>query len=538
MMTPKAAHKALLSLAARETLHIRSILKLAVGVNLFLLAIPLAIQSAVNQFTLHLYSQPTLFLLIAFLGLLFAASVMRLAQTRLVESLQRRVFSTSLIELVENLQRSDSGMKAKFFESVSFQKAISGLLIDGFQLALQTALGLLLISFYHPIFFVYSFLLAVSLYGVVFVLGRGALDAAIQESKKKYSVSDWLDEIVSNPVLFKGDAAKRYSESRTASLLAAYLEKRDVFVRLMLRQEAALLLISVIASVLLLGVGGWLVVRDTLSLGQLVATELIITNILLGLFKFSKLLGSYYSAAVAAGKMESDSGTHPALEGAGGRLELSSLGKGNAWEFSKLTLQPVGALYPAVSDLSLKIDAGERISILAPVGGGKTSLFRSMTGFLEPAEGAVRVDGHEVSSYRPGSLRNSVMLFREVEVFSGSVRENISLGNPDLEPEVLVDALQKLGAWESINAIEGGLSAELDGSGHPLSTASLKAIMLSRAMIHKPSTLILDGFMESFEMEQAKRILEVLSAPEYSWTLIVGTTDSQIAALAKTRRSL
>jgi ABC-type bacteriocin/lantibiotic exporter with double-glycine peptidase domain len=118
------------------------------------------------------------------------------------------------------------------------------------------------------------------------------------------------------------------------------------------------------------------------------------------------------------------------------------------------------------------------------------------------------------------------------------VLENISLGNPDLEPEVLVDALQKLGAWESINAIEGGLSAELDGSGHPLSTASLKAIMLSRAMIHRPSTLILDGFMESFEVEKAQRILEVLSAPEYSWTLIVGTTDSQIAALAKTRRSL
>ena len=243
MMTPKAAHKALLSLAARETLHIRSILKLAVGVNLFLLAIPLAIQAAVNQFTLHLYSQPTLFLLIAFLGLLFAASVMRLAQTRLVESLQRRVFSTSLIELVENLQRSDSGMKAKFFESVSFQKAISGLLIDGFQLALQTALGLLLISFYHPIFFIYSFLLAISLYGVVFVLGRGALEAATQESKKKYSVSDWLDEIASNPVLFKGDAAKRYSESRTATLLEAYLEKREVFFLLVLRQEAALLLI-------------------------------------------------------------------------------------------------------------------------------------------------------------------------------------------------------------------------------------------------------------------------------------------------------
>jgi ABC-type bacteriocin/lantibiotic exporter with double-glycine peptidase domain len=545
MLNARFATRSFLDLLARERSQVYSVLSLAVAVNLFLLAIPLAIQTAVNQFTLHLYSQPTIFLLIAFLALLLVSSIMRAAQTRLVEFLQRRLFADSVIELVRFVPEFKQSafhtprpqvLAPMFFESISIQKSMASILIDGFQLGLQTVLGLLLISFYSPVFFVYSFFLGFSIYGVVFILGRGAMDAALLESKKKYAVLEWIDEMAVKPLLFRGARARHFAESRAAELLEKYFAARSSYFKIIYKQEVGLLLIAVFASVILLAVGGFLVVRDTLSIGQLVATEIIITNILLGLFKFSKLLGAWYSATVAAGKMD-ERGLSELRESFDGSLEVRS-GRANEWKIEAVTYHPEGTQQILFRDLNFEFRAGSRTAIIAPNGAGKSSLFQLMLGFSQPDSGAVLLDGHRVTSYEPSSLRNQVMLLRETEVFSGSIYENVAMGLEGVAPERVAEVLEELGAWGAVQNTVGGIHSEIHSDGKPLSNSPVRLLMLARAVIHQPSTLILDGFLDFFDTETVARVAKVLSAPDRNWTLIVGTSDPLVAEQFADRRSL
>lgn len=545
MLNARFATRSFFDLLSRERSQVYSVLSLAVAVNLFLLAIPLAIQTAVNQFTLHLYSQPTIFLLLAFLALLLVSSMMRAAQTRLVEFLQRRLFADSVIELVRVVPELKPGVSHSprpqvlapmFFESISIQKSMASILIDGFQLGLQTVLGLLLISFYHPLFFAYSFFLGFSIFLVVYVLGKGAMDAALLESKKKYSVLDWIDEVAVKALLFRGERARVFAENRAAGLLADYFSARSKYFKFLYQQEVGLLLISVLASVILLGVGGFLVVRDTLSIGQLVATEIIITNILLGLFKFSKLLGAWYSATVAAGKMD-ERGLVGLREAFDGDLEVPETGA-NDWKLEALTYHPEGTRQILFRDLNLSFASGSRVAVLAPNGAGKTSLFQLMLGFNRPDSGAILLDGHRVTSYDPASLRNQVMLLRDTEVFSGTVFENIALGREGVTPEMATEALMQLGAWNSVQNAVGGIEGMIRSDGKPLSNTPVRMLMLARAMIQRPTTLILDGFLDFFDLETATRVVQVLSAPERKWTLLVGTADRLVAEQFQDRRSL
>jgi ABC-type bacteriocin/lantibiotic exporter with double-glycine peptidase domain len=545
MLNARFATRSFLDLLARERTQVYSVLSLAVAVNVFLLAIPLAIQTAVNQFTLHLYSQPTVFLLLVFLGLLLVSSLMRAAQTRLVEYLQRRLFADSVVELVRVVPELKPSafhtprpqvLAPMFFEAVSIQKSMASILIDGFQLGLQTALGLLLISFYSPVFFVYSFFLGFSIYLVVFVLGRGALDAALLESKKKYAVMDWIDEMAVKPLLFRGERARAFAETRAAKLMEDYFSYRSKYFQIVYKQEVGLLLISVFASVILLGVGGFLVVRDTLSIGQLVATEIIITNILLGLFKFSKLLSAWYLAAVAAGKMD-ERGLASLRESFDDQLELQSAGA-NSWKIEDLTYHPEGTQQVLFQNLNMEIKPGARTVILAPNGAGKSSLFQLMLGFVRPDSGAVLLDSHRVTSYKPASLRNEVMLLREMEVFSGTVFENIALGREGVTPERATAVLEELGAWSAVQNCVGGIHGVIRSDGRPLSNTPVRLLMLARAMIHQPSTLILDGFLDFFDVETVERVVKVLSNPSKPWTLVVGTADRLVADQFMDRRSL
>jgi putative ABC transport system ATP-binding protein len=545
MLNARFATRSFLDLLARERSQVYSVLSLAVAVNLFLLAIPLAIQTAVNQFTLHLYSQPTIFLLIAFLALLLVSSMMRAAQTRLVEFLQRRLFADSVIELVRFVPEFKQSafhtprpqvLAPMFFESISIQKSMASILIDGFQLGLQTVLGLLLISFYSPVFFVYSFFLGFSIYGVVFILGRGAMEAALLESKKKYAVLEWIDEMAVKPLLFRGERARHFAESRAAELLEKYFAARSSYFKILYKQEVGLLLIAVFASVILLAVGGFLVVRDTLSIGQLVATEIIITNILLGLFKFSKLLGAWYSATVAAGKMD-ERGLSELRESFEGSLQVRS-DRANEWKIEAVTYHPEGTQQILFRDLNLEFRPGSRTAIIAPNGAGKSSLFQLMLGFSHPDSGAVLLDGHRVTSYEPSSLRNQVMLLRETEVFSGTIYENVAMGLEGVTPERVAEVLDELGAWSAVQNTVGGIHSEIHSDGKPLSNSPVRLLMLARAVIHQPSTLILDGFLDFFDTETVARVARVLAAPERKWTLMVGTSDPLVAGQFADRRSL
>ena len=229
-----------------------------------------------------------------------------------VEIIQRRLFIRVVEDLAYRLPSVDPvAMESKygpravnrFFDIVTVQKVVSTLLVDGVSLIIQTAIGMFILAFYHPFLLGYDVVLLILFAVVVFGLGRGAVKTAIKESKAKYHVAYWLEELTRLPTAFKLHSGPQFAMGRADQLAIEWLDARRKHFRVVIRQMIFALGLQAIASTVLLGLGGWLVITGELTLGQLVAAELIVMMIVGSFTKLGKHLESFYDLLASVDKL-------------------------------------------------------------------------------------------------------------------------------------------------------------------------------------------------------------------------------------------
>ena len=278
------------------------------------LAVPVAAQSLVNTVAFGSVLQPLVALTILLLGVLTFAGVLGVLETYVVEVLQRRVF----VRVADDFGRRIPSVRAdvldkkfgpelvnRFFDVLTIQKSLSGLLLDGLTIALQTIIGMILLGFYHPLLLAFDVVLVVLL-SLVLVLGRGAVATGLKESSAKYKTAAWLEDVSRASHLFRGVKAQQYAAQRTEMLCRDYLSARKRHFRILLRQITGGFGLQIVAMVALLGVGGWLVIDRQLTLGQLVAAELVIASIGASFVKLGKNLEKLYDLNVGVMKVASE----------------------------------------------------------------------------------------------------------------------------------------------------------------------------------------------------------------------------------------
>ncbi|MCA9686646.1 MAG: biotin/lipoyl-binding protein, partial [Myxococcales bacterium] len=307
----KSPIRRLLALADLDRRELGAVAVYALAMGAMTLAVPVAVQALVNTVAFGTVLQPLVVLsLMLAMGLAFTATL-RVLQTVVVERLQRRLFVRVATDFVRRLSRLSPAVRERyhgpelanrFFEVLTLQKAGAALLTDGLALALQLLVGTLLLAFYHPVLLAFDLALMLAVVGVIVLAGRGAVDSSLAESTRKYAVAAWLEEVAG--VQRFGDAAgRRVADERGELLIREWLQARSEHFRRLLRQHLGGVSLQVIASTALLGIGGWLVIRRQLTLGQLVAAELVVTAIGAGLGKLGKQLESFYDATTAAEKL-------------------------------------------------------------------------------------------------------------------------------------------------------------------------------------------------------------------------------------------
>lgn len=280
---------------------IRSILIFSTVSGCLVLSIPFLIQTLIQQYTLLVFQQSTIFLILA-IGLFLAGiTIMRVLQMHLSEYLQRRLFLNA-IQDAKNLSRAakeknhemDKKKWNYIFESVSLQKSLIPLFFDGFTFLLQSVLVLALISIYHPFFLIYSVALGFAFYWVTVVMGQKTLRFAMMESVKKHNLVHDL----------QSEAPSTLTDKDFEKQMVDYFFVREKRYAHYVRQSIGLFVIKILAAVVLLVVGGLLVFQNQMTIGQLIASELIVTNLLISLFKFSNILDYYYDSATAIRKLQ------------------------------------------------------------------------------------------------------------------------------------------------------------------------------------------------------------------------------------------
>ena len=512
------------------------VLGLALGSGLLALASPVAVQALVNTVAMSGMGQPLLVLsTILFFFLTFAGAV-HVLQSYLVEIVQRRIFVRLATDLAYRLPRVHTDayrhhhgpeLVNRFFDVLTVQKAGSSLLLDGLSTAVQTLVGLIMLAFYHPFLLAFDVALVLLIFFIIFVLGRGGVTTAIQESLSKYALVAWLEIVASNMQTFKFNGGPELSAKRADALALDYLVAKRNHYQVLLRQIIGSVTLYAIASTALLAIGGYLVIDGHLTLGQLVAAELIVSSALISLVKFGKHLEGYYDLMAGADKighlldlpLERGQGVAPIIIGP------VSLAVSNLY-FS------YGAKQHVFSNLNFLIQSGERVAVLGGYGSGKSTLAALLCGLRQPGKGYININGVDLGNLRLEALRKRIAVVGRTEFFQDSLFENVRLGRPELRRDEVEQVLSAVGLLEDIASLaEDGLDTDISPSGAPLSAAQGRLLLLARAIAGRPALLILDGLLDEMDDAARHRLTQVLFASDAPWTLLVLTGSRDVAAL-------
>jgi putative ABC transport system ATP-binding protein len=505
---------------------VRVIIIYALFVGILSLVLPVTIDALVTNVIFGVVIWPVIWLAVMLLGALSFAGIIRLAEMYIVEIMQRRLFVRVLMDFIHRaprfqLEKLDHQygpeLMNRFFDVVNLQKAAATILLSGVEVVMIVFVGMVVLGFYHPILLAFDLGLIGSLI-ILILLGRNAVSASIVESHAKYDVANWLEEVARLPRLFKSGSGTDLALREAEHLANHYLDARQNRFRILFRQSLWATVIQVVANTLLLGLGGYLVIKGSLTPGQLIAAELIVALIVSSLLKLDKVLESIYGLLTAAEKLGAISDM-PLERSDGEVLPTSELG---------MAIR----VYVKNADgiLDWQIQPRERIAIIGPSGTGKSNLLDRLAGFRDPDAGHIEYDNIDLRNLDLVSVRRQVAMVRGTEIFQGTVADNLRLGREDLSAKQLRVALEHVGLVDVINQLPEGINTRLQPTGIPLSEGQSLRLCIARAILGDPRLLIIDGILDPLEETEANQILDQLLDPKHHWTVLLGTRDPKLAA--------
>lgn len=521
-------------LARAERHDIAVVVVYAIAIGVLSLTVPVAVQTLVNTVLFGTLLAPILWLSLLVLGGLVFAAVLQLAQVWVVEVLQRRVFVNLVAELswrlprarVDALDRANAPVLVnRFFDVIVMQKAIATLLLDGVAALVSSVAGTLLLAVYHPYLLVYALLLWAALAALLWATGQQGPRTAIAESYAKHAVAGWMEELATHPHVFKHSGGHRWAWTHSDALARAYLDARHAHFRVWFGQVAGLLLLYAIASTLLLALGGGLVVAGQLTIGQLMAAELVVSAVLGSFAKLGKQLEKLYDLLASLDKV-------------GHLLEVpidppGGEGLPPGTEPLAVEVRDLGYAYgrdrPILEGVSFQIQPGERVALLASGGSGKRTLLDLLLGSRTPDRGWVRIGGVDARDVRRDDLGEQVALVRGTEIVDGTVAENVHLGRPQATPERVRAALARVGLLDACSALADGLQTPVSVSGRPLTGSQCRRLMLARAFAGSPRVLLVDDLVDTLAGPARDQILEALLTGPRTTTTVVVTRDRDVA---------
>lgn len=521
----------LLHLLRPERRDIVTVVVFAAAVAVLSLATPIAVEALVNTVAFGVLLWPVLALAAMLAACLGLAAAIRAMQVFVVEYLQRRLFVRVVADYARRLPRlRPDGLDGRygpeltnrFFDILGLQKSLAVLLIDGLALVVTAAVGLVVLAFYHPLLVAFDLMLVLFIAFILFVLGRGGVRTSLHESHVKYEVAGWLEELVRAPRAFKFAGGRHLALHRADHLAGEYVAARRAHFRVVWRQTLFALGLQVAASTVLLGVGGYLVINRGLTLGQLVASELIVTLVVASVAKLGKYAETFYDLLTSAEKLGLL--TDLPAERDGGE-ELRPTAGGIAVRVRGVTAAS-GRPLPHLADW--RVSPGEKVAVVGPHGSGKSTLFELVCGLREPDDGVVELDGVDVRGLALDALQRQVALVEGPDVFAGTVAENVRVGRADLSPADVREALQLVGLLGTLHALPHGLDTPLSPVGSPLTPTQTLRLTVARAVAGRPRLLVLDGALDALDLRECPDLLPRLFAADAPWTLLVATSDPEV----------
>ena len=498
------------------------------------LSIPLAAQALINTIASGLFLQPLVIItILVLLGLSFNGLI-RALEVYLVEILQRRIFARIALRLsrhIPNTRLDAFGshyppeLVNRFFDTVTTQKIIAKLFLDVPSALLQGSLAFIFMGLYSPFLLAFEALIVISIF-LIYLLGGNAVKTSIKESSYKYDVAHWLEELARCQLNFKVNAHHRFSLIESNRKVVQYLEARKKHFKIVFRQRIAGFIFYTFANVGVLGLGGWLVLEGQLTLGQLVAAELMTLIMLTAAEKILASLESFYDLQTSMDKLGI---LFDLPEEASGKTPYRSVVQDGAYVELHNVRFGYSSSKQVFDDLDLSIPAKSKISIIGRSGSGKTTLGNLIAGLYLPDYGTISVNGLDLRTIDLISYRDHFSLVSHAnDLFEGTLEANIRMNRPQITQDDLDWALSLTELNEELPRLDRGLDTRLISEGKNLSEGLRQRVILARALVERPSLIVIDEGFSGIDETRKVRILDRLMHPSAPWTLIHMTHDLDV----------
>lgn len=491
-----------------------------IGISLLSLATPLSVQMLINTVANIGLTTPLVVLSLGMFALLLFAGGLNALRIHLMDIFGRRFYARIVSEMAlravyaRNAFFEDNRKGAlfnRYFDIMITLKQVPNLLVGGFTIVLQTVVGFVLVSSYHPWLFVFNAVLTALILLVWAIWGRRAIRSAIELSHRKHVNAAWLESIGRSNDFFKSERHIADVLNRTDSNTRYYMEQHVTHFRHHFSQTLSFIFIYAAASAALLGLGGWLVIQGQLSLGQLVAAELVLSVVFVGISQMGIYLSYFYDVCAAVDELslfmqieqEQPTGPHSRLSGP------------PTLSFHEVQVQGGGQSVR----LDCNIPAGARVGAFSAGPAVQRLVIELLKSHSRPDTGTIELSGTDLRTLRPFEIRQEIIVIDRPSVVEGSLRNFLRLSADDDNAIDPVSAIRAVGLEPAVSHLPEGLDTEVASTGWPLSITETLQLALAAAIIARPRVLVLSQAFDAVPEAALLASLEIMQSQKQTTVL-------------------
>jgi len=511
---------------------ISSIYFFAILGGLIALTLPLGIQTIINFVTAGTLSTSIIVLIIIVVIGVFINGLVQVRQMQITEKVKQKIFTRYSLEFANklphlNIEKLDKyylpELVNRYFDAPSLTKSLEKILLDVPAAIIQIIFGLILLSFYHPIFIAFGLFLIIILVIIVKYTSPQGLATSLKASDYKYAIASWLEEMARVIKSFKYSKDTNLHLKKADKLVSGYLDARTSHFKILLTQYWSLITFKIIITAAMLIVGSYLVIDNQINVGQFIAADIVIITIMSSVEKLISSLDKVYDTLTSIQKLskviDSD------IETSGTR-ELEALNKGVTIDFLDVNFSY--DTKQVLKNLSFKIQSGQLICLSGASGSGKSSVLRLLTGAFTNFTGTILIDNAPIGNYSLKSLRSQTgILLSQQDIFNGTLLENLTMGSAEISIDEVNKLSDRLNLKDFIKTYKDGYDAVLDTQGKKINANIRQEILLVRALLGKHRLLLLENPFNNLEPKEVVALMDYLQN-ENAATIIIISDDEKV----------
>jgi len=507
--------------------QLRQIYLYALFIGIVNLTLPLGIQAIIN-FLQTGELTTTWIILVGFVLIgTTITGVLQILQLKVVENIQQDVFAKSGFEFAYRIPRISfvqldkvhaPELVNRFFDTLTIQKGLPKILIDFSLAVFQITFGLILLAIYSPYFILLGIALTLILFIIFYITGPRGLSTSLKESKTKYQLAGWLEEVARVNRSFKIISKNCFHLHRTDDIVGDYLVARKSHFSVLISQFQLFIAFKVIVAAGLLLLGGYLVFEEQMNLGQFVAAEIIIILIINSIEKVLVTIDTIYDVLTALDKIGHV--TDLKLDKDRGRAILKS-DLGLSVVAKEVVFGFPDEKQKIFNNLSFELRPNEKAILTGKSGSGKSLLLQLLGGVHTIEDGELYVNGVPLSNYKRDTLYQHLGIsFPTNQLFEGTFEENILMGR-DIPQSYVLHILNILGLDDYLVHQPKGLESYVDSGGRRLPRSVIQKLLIARILVGKPKLLLMEDPLQFLDESEKKRIIDYIMHKDRNWTVLV-----------------